>query len=270
MSILISSENLLARRRVATGALAPLANGLRTELEPLVAYPPEVPTQKARLTRAADDTLYRYQLWLAERVLHAALLGVLLDDRHSRTFAVTLLDAYADQYLHYPNRDNILGPSRPFFSTYLESIWLLQLAIALDLLESGHQPSAIGHQLSSRVRERLLSPSAELIASYDEGVSNRQVWNNAALAAAGVMLEDNTMVERALVGKSGLRTHLESALLSDGSWYEGENYHLFAHRGLWYCVQIAQQNGYALPPELERRFREGFAAPFRTLLPDLT
>ncbi|HVD59629.1 MAG TPA: heparinase II/III family protein, partial [Gemmatimonadaceae bacterium] len=155
-------------------------------------------------------------------------------------------------------------------STYLESIWLLQLAIALDLLESGHQRSAISHQLSSRVREQLLSPSAELIASYDEGISNRQVWNNAALAAAGVLLEDNTMVERALVGKSGLRTHLESALLSDGSWYEGENYHLFAHRGLWYCVQIAERHGYALPPELERRFSEGFAAPFRTLLPDLT
>ncbi|MBA3342457.1 MAG: heparinase II/III family protein, partial [Gemmatimonadaceae bacterium] len=60
------------------------------------------------------------------------------------------------------------------------------------------------------------------------------------------------------------------ALLRDGSWYEGENYHLFAHRGLWYCVQIAERHGYALPPELEGRFREGFAAPFRTLLPDLT
>ncbi|HUP88355.1 MAG TPA: hypothetical protein VM100_03350, partial [Longimicrobiales bacterium] len=134
MSILISAEDLLARRRVAAGTLAPLANGLLHELKPLVANPPEVPTQKARLSRAgeADERfkLYGHQLWLAERVLHAALLGVLLDNRDSRALAVKLLDAYADQYLRYPNRDNVLGPSRPFFSTYLESIWLLHLVIA--------------------------------------------------------------------------------------------------------------------------------------------
>ena len=37
----------------------------------------------------------------------------------------------------YPNKDNVLGPTRLFFSTYLESIWLLQLVVALDLLEIG-------------------------------------------------------------------------------------------------------------------------------------
>jgi len=273
MGILVSTEDLLARRRVATGALAPLADGLRTELEPLVAHPPEVPTLKARLSRAgeADERymLYFHQLWLAERVLHAAVLGVLLDDRRAREFSATMLDAYADQYLRYPNRNNVLGPSRPFFSTYLESIWLLQLVLALDILEAG-APAAEIDVLGARVRDKLVAPSAALIASYDEGMSNRQVWNNAALAAAGILLGDDTLVEGALHGQSGLHKHLEHALLSDGSWYEGENYHLFAHRGLWYCVQIADRHGYALPPELEGRFSEGFAAPFRTLLPDLT
>ncbi|MDP9176532.1 MAG: heparinase II/III-family protein [Gemmatimonadota bacterium] len=273
MSILVSAEDLLARRRVATGALAPLAAGLRAELEPLVARPPEVPTMKARLSRAgeADERfrLYWHQLWLAERVLHAALIGVLLDNRHARALAASLLDAYADQYLRYPNRDNVLGPSRPFFSTYLESIWLLQLVLALDLLEAGAPAGETG-ELGGRVRDRLVVPSAVLIASYDECMSNRQVWNNAALAAAGILLGDDTLVKGALLGRSGLHEHLERALLRDGSWYEGENYHLFAHRGLWYCVQIAERHGYALPPQLEGRFREGFAAPFRTLLPDLT
>jgi len=164
MSILVSAEDLFARRRVAIGALAPLATGLRAELEPLVANPPDVPTMKAHLSRAgeADERykLYFHQLWLAERVLHAALLGVLLDDLHARDLAAKLLDAYADQYLLYPNRDNVLGPSRPFFSTYLESIWLLQLVLALDLLESGQTG-----ELGAKVRERLGAPSAALIAS---------------------------------------------------------------------------------------------------------
>lgn len=305
MSLLVSADELLARRRVATGPLAPLAMGLRLELEPLVADPPDVPTLKAHLSRAGgrcerDGTmlaydpfdarhccpacgreyageahdrfrLYWHQLWLAERVLHAALLGVLLDDRPARALAATLLDAYAAQYLSYPNRDNVLGLSRPFFSTYLESIWLLQLVLALDLLETGAPAAEMGHgDLGARVRDRLVAPSAALIASYDEGMSNRQVWNNAALAAAGILLGDDALIQRAVLGGSGVHEHLGRALLRDGSWYEGENYHLFAHRGLWYGVHIAERHGYALPRELERRFREGFAAPFRTLLPDLT
>jgi hypothetical protein len=213
--------------------------------------------------------LYWHHLWLAERALHAALLGS-VGYAGCGALASDLLRQYADRYLGYPNRDNVLGPSRPFFSTYLESIWLLQLTIALDLLEETSEPAAMRSMLGDEVRERLIAPSAALIASFDEGTSNRQVWNNAALIAAGRMLGNAEMVEHAVSGPSGLLAHLGDALLADGSWYEGENYHLFAHRGLWYGVQLAEQGGYALPPTLAARFMEGFAAPFRTLLPDLT
>ena len=54
------------------------------------------------------------------------------------------------------------------------------------------------------------------------------------------------------------------------TWYEGENYHLFAHRGLWYCVVLAETAGIAIDANLTARFQEGFAAPFATALPDFT
>jgi hypothetical protein len=303
MSLLVSADDLGARRAVARGALAPLAEGLRRELQPVIDGHPDVPLEKARLTRAGgrcdrDGTLlsydpfdarhrcaacgheaagpehdrfrlYWHQLWLAERAVHGALLGVVLDDSACVGLAADLLDRYAAQYLGYPNRDNVLGPSRPFFSTYLESIWLLQLVLALDLLETG-SPSDATRALGGRVRDRLVAPSAALVASFDEGMSNRQVWNNAALLAAGRLLGDAAMVGRATTGPSGLHEHLGEALLADGSWYEGENYHLFAHRGLWYGVQLAERGGHELPAALRGRFDEGFAAPFRTILPDLT
>ena len=303
MTLLATTEQLLARRAVATGPLAPLADGLRRELEPLIAHAPGVPGDKALLSRAGgrceqDGTLLEYDpvstrhrcarcgrvhegephdrfrlywhhLWLAERAVHGALLGVLLDDEPARALAVHLLSRYTDLYLGYPNADNVLGPSRPFFSTYLESIWLLQLCIALDLLELG-APSERIAKLGADVRDRLVEPSAALIASYDEGLSNRQVWNNAAMMAAGLMLGDTRLVDAASAGPSGLGVHLAEGLLADGSWYEGENYHLFAHRGLWYGVRIAETNDRTLAPAHASRFREGFAAPFRTLLPDLT
>jgi prepilin-type processing-associated H-X9-DG protein len=303
MSLLVTREELLARRAVAHGPLASLAGGLRRELDPLLATSPEIPTGKALLSRAGgrcehDGTLLEYDpfvvqhrcarcgrtytgqlhdrfrlywhhLWLAERAVHGALLGVVLDDEPARDLAVHVLSGYAERYLGYPNADNVLGPSRPFFSTYLESIWLLQLCIAVDLLELG-APSERVTALGGDVRERLIRPSVALIASYDEGLSNRQVWNNAAMMAAGSMLGDDALIERASSGRWGLGTHLAEGLLADGSWYEGENYHLFAHRGLWYGVRIAETNGRMLAPAFASRFREGFAAPFRTLLPDLT
>src|SRR5205085_10500519 len=105
-----------------------------------------------------------------------------------------------------------------------------------------------------KIRERIIEPSAALIASYDEGASNRQVWNAAALVAANRLLGREAQVERALFGRSGISYHLENGLLPDGTWYEGENYHLFAHRGLWYGVTMAESLGAALPAALVAGF----------------
>ncbi|MDF2771557.1 MAG: Heparinase family protein [Geminicoccaceae bacterium] len=283
-----------------------LARSLASDLDRVIANGFVVPPEKARLTRRGgrcevdgvllefdpfsprthrcpscgrvfdDDTHYRwwvmgYQLWLAERALHAATLYALERDSRYRDFATAVLDAYAESYLQYPNRDNVLGPTRVFFSTYLESIWLLQLIVALDLLEStpDRPDGSMDRALGARVRERVIEPSATLIRGYDEGASNRQVWNNAALLAAsrvvGAELDGD-----ALYGRSGLRAHLATGLLSDGTWYEGENYHLFAHRGLWYGVRIAERAGVDLDRGLIARFDEAFATPFVTALPDFT
>jgi hypothetical protein len=143
---------------------------------------------------------------------------------------------------------------------------VLQLACALSILESRGGDRDLG----ASVRERVLLPSATLIAEYDEGTSNRQVWNNAALLAAGRLLGDDAMQQRAVAGRSGIGAHLTSSLLTDGTWYEGENYHLFAHRGLWYGAQCCDALGIALPDEGLRRFGEGFATPLLTALPDFT
>ena len=238
MTLLIPASELGERRRIALGALSPLAQGLRRELQPLIDGSHAVPAESALLSRAGgrcarDGTLlaydpfdarhrcarcgreevgiehdrfrlYWHHLWLAERAIHAALLGTLLDDAACIALASDLLDAYTERYLAYPNQDNVLGPSRPFFSTYLESIWLLQLIIALDLLEQA-APAGSTRALGGRVRDRLIVPSAALIASFDEGSSNRQVWNNAAMIAASRMLGEPGMAERAVSGPGGLQ-----------------------------------------------------------------
>jgi hypothetical protein len=302
MTLLLSDDALRARGNVANSTLASLADGLTRELELVMTRELYVPNEKAVLSREGgrcprDGTtlefdpfsphrhrcgscgeiytgvahdrfwIFWYQLWLAERALHGALLGRLRCNESAASFAASVLDRYADRYLLYPNRDNVLGPTRPFFSTYLESIWLLNLSIAADLLEV---PQGQFDNVLGRVRDRIIEPSSKLIASYDEGASNRQVWNDAALFAANRLLGRNDRAAEALLGKSGIVFHLQNGLLADGTWYEGENYHLFAHRGLWYGITMAEAAGVAVPSELLARFGEGFATPFLTMLPDLT
>src|SRR6185503_1371638 len=100
--------------------------------------------------------------------------------------------------------------------------------IAADFLES---------PVVGRFREAVVEPSLRLIESFHEGQSNRQVWNNAALIAGNRLLGRDDAAEAIVWAESGVVAHLSTALLPDGTWYEGENYHFFAHRGLWYCME---------------------------------
>lgn len=301
--MLLLDEPRLNERRAACGAggpLAPLADSIAADLEIVMDRELYMPREKALLSRAGgrcedDGTqlefdpyspdehrcprcgrvytgelhhrwwVYWYQLWLAERGVNAALLYLLRGDAKHGAFAREIALRYCELYGAYPNRDNVLGPTRLFFSTYLESIWLLQLCITADLLDAAGDRATAG-----AVRERIARPSSALIAQYDEGMSNRQVWNNAALLAAALLDGDRATAERVLRAESGVETHLAHGLLDDGTWYEGENYHLFAHRGLWYCVALAEIAGIEIDPKLKLRFEEGFAAPFATALPDFT
>lgn len=298
--LLLPDDRLADRRTAIEGPLAPLFESLRSELEPSLGAEPFVPRDKALLSRAGGrceidgatldfdprspyahhcpwcERTHRgelhhrawitsYQLWLAERALQAALFNLVRPDARHASFARDVLRAYAGLYLSYPNVDNVLGPTRLFFSTYLESIWLLQICVAADCLRRAGDAATAG-----LVIDRVVQPSRELIATYDEGLSNRQVWNNAALLAAAAVCDDGAAFEARLGGASGLATHLACALLGDGTWYEGENYHQFALRGLWYGVTLAETRGAALDSALAERFHLAFVAPYLSALPDFT
>ena len=170
MILLLSTSALDERAAVASGPLKSLAESLAGDLEPLLTRDLYIPADKALLSRqggrcARDGTLlafdpftphehrcpvcgdvyrgelhdrfwiYWYQLWLAERAVHAAALFGSASIARFGALATAILDGYAERYASYPNVDNVLGPTRLFFSTYLESIWLLQIAIATDLMD---------------------------------------------------------------------------------------------------------------------------------------
>ncbi len=294
--------DLQARWHARTPGLVQLAQGLETELSPLLrSVPLPIPERKARLTRAGgrcavDGTPLTFdpwlphdhrcplcervyhgiehddwwamgaQLWCVERALQAALLGAMWARADLLTLAVTWLEACAERWPTYPNQDNALGPTRPFFSTYLESVWLLNGCLAAQMLRAYAPARATLDRFASRVVE----PSRALIASFPEGTSNRQAWHTAAQLAAAAFLGDERTVPALTDGPLGVQSLITHGLLPDGSWYEGENYHLFAHRGLWYGVTLLEAAGIPLPSAFAARFDAGFRTPLLGMLPDGT
>lgn len=301
---MLTAEELdLRRADIDTSPeLAALLQRLAQRAGPVLARMPEVPSRKALLTadggvcpsdgtRLTFDpwsprahrcprcaTEYRgerhdrawahYQhLWLSERAAHLAAVAAFAGREDAAGRANELLQAYRG-YGEYPNRDNVLGPSRLFFSTYLESIWICNyLAAAMLLREAGCLEDETGQVVAAVADE-----AANIIGDFDEGLSNRQTWHNAALASIGVWFEDEELASRAVEGSGGIVTHLLHGFGEDGMWYEGDNYHLFALRGQLLGMWWARQAGVDLLADarLADRLTAALRAPTLTALPDFT
>jgi hypothetical protein len=303
----VTAEELAKRAEEVRGSadLTALLGHLRDRARPLLERMPVIPDHKAVLTvdggYCPDDgaaltfdpwspdehrcprcgktwrgerhnwSWARYQhLWLAERAAHLAALAGLGDetDRPAAARARDILSAYAQRYWRYPNRDNVLGPSRLFFSTYLESLWTCNYIAAAALLRAGDQLD----EATERGVNQVVEEAATVIGEYDEGFSNRQTWNNAALTAAAVWFEDEELAQRVVEGETGLIAHLLRGYGRDGMWYEGENYHLFALRGLLTGAGWARLAGvdFREDQRLADRVRAALLAPSLTALPDFT
>jgi hypothetical protein len=301
----LSADQLQIRREAARSSadLGGLLDGLARRAEPLLRGPVDTPDLKAQLTAdggicAADGSPLvfdpwsphthrcascgkahtgsrhdrawaRWQhLWLAERAAELAALAAVGEREDAARAAAGLLAGYAARYHDLPNRDNVLGPGRLFFSTYLESIWITNyLGAAWLLREAGRLDPSVEEGVNAVADE-----AANLIGEFDEGFSNRQTWHNAALAAIAVWFEDEELAGRVVEGPTGILAHLVRGFGDDGMWYEGENYHLFALRGQLIAMGWARQAGVDVLADrrLAARLEGALRAPALTALPDFT
>jgi hypothetical protein len=218
--------------------------------------------------------IWRYHIWLSERAIHLALLGCLLGERKLVERAQEIVRGYSDRYRAYPNSDNVLGPTRLFFSTYLESIWLIQLVVAASFTRLAEE-DGLTEATNWVGFDRVVEESAGLIESFDEGGSNRQVWNNAAMVAAGIWLGGglgDPLFHRGLQGQHGILAQLTNCVTDGGLWFEGENYHFFALRGFLLAAELLRGVGVDLygSDAPAGRLADMYRAPLLTALPDLT
>ncbi|HLG04848.1 MAG TPA: heparinase II/III family protein, partial [Gemmatimonadales bacterium] len=207
-------------------------------------------------------------LWLAERAAELALISELRPNPEAAARSVEILAAYESRYFELPNRDNVLGPSHLFFSTYLESLWVTSYLAAAAILRGA---GALSEERVEGVN-RVADEAAGMIGEFNEGLSNRQTWHAAALAAIAFWFDDTELMATAAESRTGLLGHLADGFGGDGLWWEGENYHLFALRGLMLGIQWARAMGFDLleSHEVRNHFRAALIAPARSALPDFT
>jgi hypothetical protein len=207
---------------------------------------------------------------LGSAALNLALAFRLTGDRHYAEESAEILRAYADRYLTYPIHDNhgVVAPSgaRVFSQTLDESIWIIGMAWAYDLLRGAHVLTAADHK---HIENDLLRPSAEVNGRAIGVTYNWQSWINTALAAVGYTVNDPKLIAKALDGPAGFRFQMHDYVI-DGFWIEGTwGYQFYALGALTQLAAMAQCNGTDLWKQ-EPNLKKLLDSPFGVMLPDGT
>lgn len=182
----------------------------------------------------------------------------------ARDYLLALADRYADWPLHGrrpgpPPRDG----ARMFAQTLDEAIQGLKLLWGYDLSCAGGVYSEADRE---RIEAGLWREMIRTIRRPPPGPSNWHTWHNAFFLSAGYLLEDATLVERALDGPWGVRDQLRRSVDADGFWHEGAiSYHFFALAALAHSAEAAIRNGTDLWSE--ERLGAMFASPLRLAWP---
>jgi hypothetical protein len=180
-----------------------------------------------------------------------------------------IVNAYSEIYPRLPIHDNnnkldTKTGARIMSQTLSEAGWLMPLAFGYDLVRDG-----LTADERARFETRVLRNAAAVIRRYDAGKSNWQSWHNAALLAAGLLVEDRELIALALDGPSGFKFQARAAITPDGAWYEGAwGYHFFALSPLLLTREMALRAGIALPEAAA--LKRMLDAPLACVFPDGT
>jgi oligo-alginate lyase len=241
---------------------------------PLQFHPPNhnvcPDTGKEYSGRPFDQVPYQ----LRNDALHAAALKLGLayrftGDAKYAIKAASLLEAYADAYATWPLHDNNGKPSpngaRAYSQTLDESIWLIDLAWAYDLVRGSGQ---FTDAEKKHVEKDLLLASCDTISkAHREPTYNIQAWINGAIAAVGYTLRDPVLIHEAVDGPIGFRYQMHH-FVQQGFWLEGSwGYQFYAMRPLTMTAQMAKLAGTDLWKE-EPALLSLFQAPLGVVLPD--
>jgi oligo-alginate lyase len=183
--------------------------------------------------------------------------------------AAEILKLYADRYKDYPIVDNYGKQSnwgaRIYSQTLNESIWLIDMTFAYDLVRGSGELSANDR---NHIEQDLLLPSAAtVVRGHKEPTNNIQSWINGAQASVGFELGNKALIDEAIDGPLGFRYQMKN-YVHEGFWIEGAwGYQFYAMRPLTTTAEIAKHHGMDLWKQ-EPALASMFFSPLGVMLPD--
>lgn len=149
---------------------------------------------------------------------------------HAREYLLAYADMYGDLPLH-PERRN-QAPGRLFWQSLNEAVWLVYAIQGYDAIRDDLDEPA-----RQRIETTLLRPMAEFLSTESpqtfQRIHNHGTWAAAAVGMTGYALDDQALVERALLGleldgSAGFLAQLDQLFSPDGYYTEGPYYQRYA------------------------------------------
>jgi len=202
---------------------------------------------------------------LAEGAIRLALLWRLEGNPAHLAAVVDTLTGYAAHYAGYQQVPRtVANPGVATYTTLDESVWVLPLAWAFDLVRD-----QVDEPARTQIAEGLFAPvAAHLVAHHFQGIHNFACWHNAAIGTLGVVLDRADLIEFAIAGDFGFDTQLRLGVLADGFWFEGSlSYHFYT---VYALLTLAKATRHVPGHDLRQRpqLRAMLLAPIQSAYPD--
>ncbi len=202
----------------------------RARIDPLLDARPEVPVPKD------PGGGYTHERHKANGILiaEAGALYRWTGESAYADFAGRLLDDYAAMYPElgaHPERKE-QSPGRLFWQTLNESVWLAYVIQGYDAIRD-----ALDGDDRHRIETQLLRPMARFLSLESpevlDKIHNHGTWAVAAVGVTGYVLDDEMLVDLALMGtardgKTGFFAQLRQLFSPDGYYLEGPYYQRYA------------------------------------------
>lgn len=242
-------------------------HGVQLHFDPALPHTHRCPVDDAIWQGAAFDAAWRWFVnnRLAESALRLAVLWRLEGNAAHLAPVVHTLTGYAEQYAAYGKAPRtVANPGVATYTTLDESVWVLPLAWAFELIRDQLTPAA-----RNSIAEHLFAPVADhLVAHHFRGIHNFACWHNAAIATIGVVIDREDLVAFAMESDFGCYSQLQQGVLADGLWFEGSfSYHFYTVYALLMLAKATRHlPGYDLRqrPELHAML----LAPMQSAYPD--
>lgn len=183
-------------------------------------------------------------------LMHDGVAYQFTGDKKYAERAAKVLEAYAQLYptLGYHPLKMSGVPGRLFWQTLNESVWLVHVSVAYDCIRD-----ALSAAQRKNIEENLLVPMADFIMQGTEDnranlkvfnkMHNHGTWATAAVGMAGMAMERDELVDKALYGTDktgehgGFLQQMDYLFSPDGYFTEGAYYQRYA---IWPFAIFAQ------------------------------